>query len=218
MNIATVKGEPRQKGNRHALKNLRKRGMLPAVIYGRGQDPENVAVDQHDLVLAIKHGQQVVQLDVNGQPQQYLLKAVQYDHLYEHPIHVDLMRVDPNAPVRVRVRIEFHGDAKGIHAGGVFAHAMTEIDIECALSNIPEAIRVDVSDLGLNESLHVRDIAAPEGIKVLSPPEALVANVATKRGAAADEAETEAQAGEGEQPSTPEVIGRTAKDEDADQG
>lgn len=218
MEIATVKGEPRAKGNRHALKNLRKRGMLPAVIYGHDKAPENVAVDKHDLAQAIEHGQKVLQLEINGKPQQYLLKAVQYDHLYEHPIHIDLMRVDPNEHVRVNVPIEFRGDPKGVHAGGVFAHSLTKIEIECALTNIPKTIHVDVSDLELNASLHVRDLELPEGISAVSPPETLVAHIATKRGTSAEAEAAEAEAAQGEQPSSPEVIGRTAKEEDADQG
>lgn len=217
MQIATIKGESRGQSNRSALKNLRAAGKLPGVIYGHGKHPENIAIDKHDLELALLHGKHVINLEVAGTPTQYLLKDVQYDHLQQYPIHVDLMRVDPNERVQVRVPLEFRGIAKGTHEGGVFVHAMTDIEVECKLTDIPESIQVDVAHMQLNDSLHVRDIELPGDITAVSDAEALVAHVTAKRGVHADE-EAEAETGEEAAQSEPEVIGRTAKDDDADQG
>lgn len=209
MKVATVKGQTRAIANRHALKNLRKQGLLPAVIYGHGQDPEYVAIDQHDLVLALEHGQHVISLEVNGDSKQYLLKDVQYDHLVKNPLHVDLMRVDPNERVIVTVSLEFKGTPKGLQAGGTFVTPLTDLEIECRLLDIPESIRVNVENLEFNQTIYVRDLVLPEGVTAETEPNVAVATVSPKRG---EEEVAVAEAAEGAA-AQPEVIKRR-KEED----
>ena len=100
MEIAIIQGEARKPGGRHANRRLRKRGLVPAVIYGHEQTPETVALSRHDLLLALKHAQHVVKVAVGKQRTQYLIKDVQFDHLQQEPIHTDLMRVDLDERVR----------------------------------------------------------------------------------------------------------------------
>jgi large subunit ribosomal protein L25 len=217
MEIATIKGESRGKSNRQALKNLRNAGKLPGVIYGHGKAAESIALDKHDLELALSAGKYVINLEVDGAPTQYLLKDVQYDHLQRYPIHVDLIRVDPNEKVTVRVPLEFRGQPKGVRDGGVFMHALTDLEVECKLTDIPESIRIDVEHLDMNDAVYVRDLDLPEGVQSMVEENALVANVTAKRGTQAEEEAAEDAAAEAGALSEPEVIGRTAKEDDADQ-
>ena len=214
MQIATIQGETRKAGGRHANRRLRKQGLVPAIIYGHGQTPETIALSRHDLVLAIEHMSHVINVAVDKQDTQYLLKDVQYDHLQHEPIHADLMRVNPDERVNVNVGIEFRGEPHGIHEGGEFIQVLTDLDIECPLLNIPEVLRVEIDHLGVGQALHVGDLELPEGISTRHGPDDVVATVRAKRGGLGtveEEAEPEAEVTGTE----PEVIGRTAKEEES---
>ncbi len=211
MEIAVLQAETRQPGGRHANERLRRRGMLPAVIYGHNEPPVTVAVSRHDLELALQHSAHVVRLRIDGREEQYLLKDVQFDHLYHKPIHVDLMRVDPNERVEVHVAIDLKGEPHGIHEGGVLVQMMTEVLVECPLLKIPEKLPIRIDHLGVGDILHVRDLELPEGMKAVDEPEAIICMVQAKKTAAVVE---EAPA-EGDQAAAaePEVIGRGEQQE-----
>lgn len=213
MDIATIQGETRTLGGRHANDRLRRQGLVPAVIYGHGKDPEYVSLSRHDMELALAHLQHVVQLKVGGREQQYLIKDVQYDHLQKTPIHVDLMRVDPNERVRVKVAIDLRGTPAGTLKGGTLVQVLAEAEIECLLLKIPESIRARVDRLELNDMLHVREIEVPPDVKILHSPDDIVAVVHPPRTTVTPEAEAAAPA-EGAEP---EVISKGVKEEAEDE-
>jgi len=215
MQIAVIQGETRAAGGRHANRRLRKRGLVPAVIYGHEQAPETIALSRHDLLLALEHAQHVVKVTVGKQGTQYLLKDVQFDHLQHEPIHADLMRVDPDERVRVNVAIEFRGEPRGIHEGGELIHVLTDLDIECPLLNIPEVLRVKIDHLGVGQTLHAGQLELPQGVTTHHKPDDVVATVRAKRGGLEAVAEEEAEAEAEEAGAEPEVIGRAAKEEES---
>jgi large subunit ribosomal protein L25 len=215
MEVEVIQAETRQPGGRHANRRLRKRGLVPAVIYGHKQTPETIALSRHDLLLALDHGRHVVNVALGERETQYLLKDVQFDHLQHEPIHADLMRVDADERVRVNCAIEFKGEPHGIHEGGELLHILTDLDIECSLLKIPEVLKVRVDHLGVGQTLHVGDLELPPGVTTHHNAEDVVATVRAKRGgleAAAEEAEAEQPAEEAG--AEPEVIGRTAREEE----
>ncbi len=213
MDIATIQGEARTLGGRHANDRLRRQGLVPAVIYGHGKDPEYVSLSRHDIELALAHLQHVVQLKVGGREQQYLIKDVQYDHLQKTPIHVDLVRVDPNERVRVKVAIDLRGTPAGTLKGGTLVQVLAEAEVECLLLKIPDSIRARVDHLELNDMLHVREIELPPDIKILHGPDDIVAVVHPPRATVTPEAEAAAPA-EGAEP---EVISKGVKEEAEDE-
>jgi large subunit ribosomal protein L25 len=188
--------------------------MVPAIIYGHGQTPEPVAVSRHDLDLALEHMVHVVKLDIDGRAQQYFIKDVQYDHLQAAPIHVDLMRVDENERVKVKVEIELRGTPKGVKEGGTVLQPLADLEIECLLLKIPEAIRVDISPLEMNQTVHVRELTLPEGVVALHGPDEIVAVVRPPR---AEEPVAVAAPVEGA-PAEPEVIGKGPKEAEEEEG
>ena len=219
MQIATIRGESRKAGGRKANRRVRRAGLLPGVIYGHGEAPETVSLSLHDTLIALEHQPHVINLVTDGKKSQYLLKDVQYDHLQKTPIHVDLMRVDPNERVHVKVPVELKGTPKGAHEGGVLVHVLTAIDVDCPLVQIPESIIKNIAHLALSESLHVGDLEFPDNVKPLHKPEDIVAVVRAKRGVSLDEEEGEAAVATEEGGDEPQVIGRRAKDEsEADGG
>lgn len=216
MEIPSIRGEMRQPGGRHANERLRRRGLVPAVIYGHNEPPAAVALSRHDLVLALQHMKHVVRLNVGGQNTQYLVKDVQYDHLQKDPIHVDLMRAAQGERVHVKVALELKGEPIGIHEGGELVHLITDLEVECPLDEIPEVLYHNVKGLALGHVLHVKDLELPAHVKARHAPDDIVALVRPRRGVGV-EAE-EAIAAEAEGAAEPEVIGKGPKEEEGEGG
>lgn len=206
MQIASVTGETRKPGGRHANERLRRRGLIPGVVYGHGEQPETVAVSLHDLERALHHLQHVINLKVGAAETPFLIKEVQYDHLQRTPLHVDLMRVDLNERVKVKVALEFKGTPVGVREGGVLTTIIADLEVECLLAEIPETIRVNIDNIAIGGSLHVRELDLPAGVTAITPADATVVAVRHKK------TDAPVAAVEGEAAVEPEVIGRVAKE------
>lgn len=212
MEVATIKAQPRKTlGTRHS-RRLRSQGELPGVIYGHGEPPVSCSVSSHDLQVHLRHGVRVLTLDLEGKSKQYLIKAVQYDHLNKDPIHFDLARVDLDERVHVKVGIELHGTPKGLSEGGILDQLLDELEIECLALEIPGKFHLPVSQLGVGDSASVKDLELPEGVSTLVDPETKIALVRTL----AAEAEVEEEATEEAGSAEPERIGRVAETEEKD--
>jgi large subunit ribosomal protein L25 len=170
-----------------------------------------ITLERHDLKVALSHGARTLHVEMQGDTKQYLIKEVQYDHLDHEPIHVDLARVHIHERVEVEVGIELKGTPKGVNEGGMLEQFMTRIEVECLVTDIPSGINVLVTELGIGDSLYVKDLPLPSGVKALADPEDRVATV--REAAVVPEEEEEAAVGE-EEPAQPEVIGRARKEEE----
>src|SRR5437867_634046 len=171
MQVETVKAKPREPKGKRNVARLRKTGMIPGIVYGRGQSPEAIALDRHELEGLLAHGTHVANVEVDGRAQACLLKEVQYDHLGSTPMHVDFTRVDLNERVRVRVPLELRGHAKGVTEGGSISQQIIDVEVECLPLAIPDSIRVNIANVALNDILKVRDIEMPEGVTPMQDPE-----------------------------------------------
>jgi len=213
MEIITVKGERRDRTGKRPSRYLRDRGVLPAIIYGHGETPEAISLNEHEVEIALKHGARTLKVDLRGESKPYLIKEVQYDHLDHVPIHIDLARVDLNERVRVRVGIELRGVPKGVSEGGVLDQSLADIEIECVVTEIPETLHPIVSHLALGESLLVKDLQLPPGVVAITDGNDRVASVR----ALAAEVPVVAVAVEGEEATAePERIGRIRKEEEGE--
>ncbi|MGD2110586.1 MAG: 50S ribosomal protein L25 [Phycisphaerae bacterium] len=216
METLTLKAQPRTAVGTRAVRALRESGLLPAIIYGHGEAPEPVSLPGHDVVVALAHGARTVQLDIGGKKGRYLIKEVQYDHRAEEPIHLDLARVSLDERVTVRVAIELRGTPKGASDGGILEQQLTGIEVECIVTDIPETLHPLVTELGVGDSLLVKDLELPPGVVAQVDPEERVATVkAAEAVTEAIEPEEAEEKPEGEE--EPELIGRAKKDEDADE-
>ncbi len=197
-------------GTKHA-RRMRQQGLIPAIIYGHGGEAIPVAIDYHEVEKILQHHSRVLNLDIDSQAGQYLIKAVQYDHLGTTPVHLDLMRVDLDERVTLNVEVVLKGTAKGAHEGGLVLQPLNTIEVECVVTAIPEEIKHSIVDLGLNETVQVKDLHLPEGVTAITDPEETVAVCRIPTEAPAEEEEgAEEEAAEGGEP---EVIGR--KEEEA---
>ena len=170
----TLKAQPRtDSGSRAAIK-LRKQGLVPAIVYGHKQANAQVAVSAEELDRAIRvQHARVLELEVGGKKESVLIREVQWDYLGKQMIHVDFERKDLAELVRVAVPVELRNAPK-VTGGGVLDQPLHTLHVECPLGNIPEAIRIDITNLTLGNPIHVKELTLPEKVKVLESPEAVV--------------------------------------------
>jgi large subunit ribosomal protein L25 len=170
-----LKAEIRQGlGSKDASK-LRKKGQIPAIVYGHKKEPVSIVLDAKSFREGLQSGHRLIEVEINKKNETLLIKDVQYDYVGTDIIHVDLMRVDVTEMVRVTVPIALKGTAKGTAEGGMVETHTGNLEIECRVTQIPEQIVVSVKEMALGDSIHVKDIQLPEGVKLISSPDLLVA-------------------------------------------
>lgn len=163
-------------GSREAAR-LRKRGFIPAIVYGHKETPEAIAVSMEHLATAIRQRTHTLELQTGGKKQSVLIQDIQYNHLIKDVLHVDFLRVSATDRIHVTVPVELRGTAIGAKGGGVLIQPLHDLHIECLVSARPESIRVKIDELQLGQAIHVRELQVPEGVKVLHDPEAVVVQI-----------------------------------------
>ena len=202
-NAPILEAKSRERVGSRYSRRVREAGGLPAVVYGHKLDPVSIALNHKLAINLIEGGDRVFRVAIDeADPQLVLIKALQFDYLGTNVVHADFARVDMDEKVKSRVAIRFTGDAKGLAAAGaMMMHPNTEVEIECAIRDLPDTIDVDVSDMDVDETLAASDIKMPgDSIKLMSDPHAVVAQVRISKGAVSgDDAEgEEGVEGEGE--------------------
>lgn len=192
------------RGKREA-KRLRRSGSTPAVLYGHGEANVALSLASDAIAAAVRHGARVVELSgvVN---EKALIRELQWDTYGIDVLHVDFARVSEHERVQLEVKVELRGQAPGIKEGGIVELLVHELEIDCEALSIPEKIEVNVKDLHLNGQIHAADIKLPDGVKLLTDGELLVAQCVVPA------AEEDLEAGEATG-AEPEVIGRKADEE-----
>lgn len=204
---AALAGEPRTELGSLKTRKLRSRGFVPGNICGHGQPPTTFSVKADELEPIVRGGTKVVDLTVSGKTEKAMFLEVQWDTFGSHVQHIDLLRVDPNERIHVEVPIEIKGIAAGTLSGGVLEHPLHHLELECLAYLIPNSFIVKVQDLQVGQSLHVRELECPEGIKILNDPDEVVIHIV--KVANVEVAPVEGGAAQ------PEVIGKKEKEEAA---
>ena len=174
------------KGKNEA-RRLRAAGKIPAVLYGAQKagdkpSPEQVSVDPKPF-LRILHSSSglntLISLKVkDGTDSTVLVRQVQLDPVTHHPLHADFYRVNMDRKIKVTVPVVIRGDARGVKQdGGVLDFVHREIEVEVLPADIPNSIEVDVTDLGIGDSIHVRDLAANAAWEPISDPDMMIVHV-----------------------------------------
>ncbi|MCH1478337.1 MAG: 50S ribosomal protein L25/general stress protein Ctc [Arenicellales bacterium] len=155
-----------------ASRRQRRENLVPAVVYGAGKDNESVMLDHdqvmHSLEKEAFHSA-IIDLKTDKGSQQVILREVQMHPHRQLVMHVDFQRVRASEKLHMKVPLHFEGSdvAPGVKTdGGILSHPITELDITCLPRDLPEFIAVDVSELNLNESLHLSNIKMPEGVEL----------------------------------------------------
>ena len=235
---AILEAVKRDTKGKNEARRTRMAGKIPAVVYGAQKAgdkavPEQVSVDPKPF-MRILHSSSglntLITLKVQGGGEsRVLVREVQLDPVSHHPLHADFYRVNMDRKITVTVPIVIRGEARGVKAdGGVLEFVHREMEVSCLPAQIPNAIEVDVTDLGINDSVHVRDIAANAAWTPISDPDMMIVHVviikvveevkpeaaATAEGAAAAPAAGAAAPAAGATPAEPEVIKKGKKEEE----
>ncbi len=203
-----LKAQIREKTGSKSAELLRKKGRVPAVVYGHKEEPVAISLDGHNLIEGLRRASRVVDVQIDKKPQKMIIKDLQYDYLGKDIIHLDLMRVDVTETVRIEVPIELKGTAKGAQEGGIVESHTGHLEVECRVTDIPEIIVVSVKNMDIGDTLHAGEIELPEGVKLVSAPSMLVATCSLVAVAKTTE-ELEAAV-----PQAPEVIGEVKETEE----
>jgi large subunit ribosomal protein L25 len=157
-----------------AARKIRMEGFIPAVLYGREMGPISLTVNPIDLKKALSteaRENTLLELHVKGDAEEItkiaLLRDVQYDNLTSRPIHFDFQEILMKEFITVKVPVEIVGKSPGIQEGGILEEILREIEVECLPTSIPNVIEIDVSQLGIGDSIHIGDVTLPEGVTVL---------------------------------------------------
>ena len=157
----------RSQGTRPS-RRLRRTGLVPAVVYGLGAEPVAVSVDKADLRVALSTDAGInalIQLDIDGASQLSIIKDLQRHPVRRDVLHVDFLRIDPDAEVEVDVPLVLVGEAKQVtQASGMVDQVMHSVAVLAKPSDIPAEVTADVSDLEVGSSLRVSDIEFPDGV------------------------------------------------------
>jgi len=204
----TLHAKKREVSGSRACRRLRAEGLVPAILYGRKEEPEPLQISSEELEETLRHPSRILELHVGRKKESVLVKTVQYDAFGSEVVHVDFVRVAMDEQVTLEVPIVLKGTPKREHA--VLQQALDAVEIECLPGDIPESFVTPVGHLQVGEMVRVAQLEVPKGVRILTDPETVVATLtlAMKEEAVAAPAEAEVAAVE------PELIGREKKEEE----
>jgi large subunit ribosomal protein L25 len=163
-------------------RRLRRGGIIPGVLYGRGKAPHAICVDERDLRRALTgqgglHAILDVVLDGQKTTHPSILKDYQQNVLTGRLAHVDLQEVRLDQPIQAQVVVELVGESEGVKEGGVLSQVVREITVEALPLEVPERIELDVSSMAMGDTLRLADLPRQDGVTYLDDPEIVLATV-----------------------------------------
>lgn len=183
MNIQNLEITVNPRGSgKHESRQLRLKKRIPAVVYGPKLQNTTVELYQGDAVKFSKHGYENAIFTLKSSEKgidgvKALIKKVEVHPVSRLPLHLDFYALDMTKEIRVNVELRFEGKPAGAAEGGLLSVVTREVEVECLPTEIPEFFAVDVSGLGLNESLHVSDLKVSDRIKIVSSSDMTLATV-----------------------------------------
>lgn len=204
-----LEAQLREETGRGKVKDLRDKGFIPAVVYAQGKESLALKISHHEFIRLVHQHRiesKVINLkladDKKEKSKACLVKEIQYDPVHGDIVHVDFNEISLTKAIKVNVPVTAKGEPAGVkQEGGSLEHILWEIEIECLPTNIPKEIEVDVSQLKIGDSIHIKDLTFSPDVKVLNDPSAIVLSVAAPM-----KEEVVAAPVEGEVAQEPEVI------------
>lgn len=153
-----------------ASRRLRRSGKVPGIVYGSQKTPVNIEIDHNPILLALKvesFHSSILDLELDGKPEQVLLRDYQMHPFKPLVLHVDFQRVDAKQKLQTKVPLHFKNQEVSPAVklmGAMVSHVMNDVLISCLPKDLPEFIEVDLASLAVGQSVHVRDISFPAGV------------------------------------------------------
>lgn len=154
-----------------ASRRLRHANLVPAVIYGGGEDPVSLTLNHDKVSVALAHEafySHILSLKLGKKTEKVILKAIQRHPSRARVQHIDFLRIRADQKLKMNVPIHFIGeeDAPGAKAGGVFQHLMNDVEVSCLPKDLPEFIEVDVSNMEIDSSIHLSELKLPKNVEL----------------------------------------------------
>jgi large subunit ribosomal protein L25 len=207
MSQVVLTARNRQEKGSGAARKIRRAGRVPGVLYGRSGKALPIDLDALEFANGVKTISEstIVKVTVDGKSYDAFVKDTQRNILDGKILHVDFYEVESGVALRARVTINLKGNPAGVREGGILEFPLHEVEVECMPKDLPERIELDISDLGVNQSIHVRDLPLSKAIRVITNSDQVVvlvkyareeaaASTATEEAAPADAATKEAKA------------------------
>ena len=189
---ASLKAAPRARSGSGRLKQMRREGWLPSVIYGRGVEAHNLKVDAKTFTDLLAHSSSeniLINLDVEGEGTRLaFLQTIQHDPLSGAPLHLDFLAIDEKTPITAHIPTHLNGEPVGVKAGGILEQYVHALEITCLPNDLPDTLEIDVTALKEGESLHISDVEFPQGVRPTHAGEVVVAHIGKSGAAISEEA------------------------------
>jgi large subunit ribosomal protein L25 len=210
-----INAEKRELSTKGYLNTLRKNSKVPGVYYTQQEEPLNIAISEYDINrLVYTTETHVVTLKIEDKEVGIcVLKDVQFDPLTDKVIHFDFHGVTVGQEFELQVPVSLVGQAPGVREGGMLEQFLHKLDVACLPKYIPQQLEIDVSELNIGDSVHVKDLSF-ENIRILNPEEVIVVTVSKTRESMAD---GETEEGAEEEATEPEVIGKGSDDSEGEE-
>lgn len=178
MATVSLAATPRTERGTGVARKLRQTGKVPAVIYGHGRDPQSLAIDTREverLLGGISAASTVIELTFDGRTARTLIREIQRHPVKRNIIHLDFQELVAGEKVTVSVPLRFTGVADGVrNGGGILEETMHQVHLRLDPASIPDHIDVDVTNLTIGHSIHIRELSVPQGVTVLDDANATV--------------------------------------------
>jgi large subunit ribosomal protein L25 len=206
-----IVAEPRTEFGKGPARRVRRAGRVPAIVYGHGTDTRHVTLPGHELLMALKTPNVLIEVaGLSGRPQLTLPKAVQRDPIRGAIEHVDLIMVRRGEKVTVEVPVQVTGE---IEPGGLLDQQMVRLAVEAEATQIPQAIEVSVAGMDIGAAVHAGDLTLPQGVTLVAEADALVLHVLAAPTAEQIEAELGEIPAAEEVPAAPDAVPDAAEAE-----
>jgi large subunit ribosomal protein L25 len=211
--------EVRERTGKGGAREARRQGFVPGVLYGGDLNPVAISLKHNELIKAINSGKflaNMITIEHDGKKQTVFARDVQFDPVRDEPVHVDFQRVSAKDVITVEVNVHFINEEQsaGIKRGGVLNVVRHAIEVNCPAGKIPESIEVDISGLDIGDSVHISNVTLPDSVEpTITDRDFTIATMQGSRAVIEDEAEEDAEAGEGEEAEAEAAEGEEAEAE-----
>lgn len=228
MKEITLKALARDKSGKGVARKLRAAGKIPAVVYGKDEKPVSIEMEYNNFHLAMKEAageKLLINLNIDGtdSKKKAIIKEIQRDPVDGQLLHIDFLHISMTEKIKVTVPIVLEGIAEGVkNFGGVVSSAIRSVEVSCLPKDIPDKITLDITELKIHDSIHVKDIQI-ENVEIMEneertvvsviPPTVIKEEEVAVEGEEGEVAEGEAAPAEGEEGAEPEVISEKKAEE-----
>jgi len=201
MSFKKLKAIPRTRSGKGPARRLRANGLAPAILYGAGVESTKICISPRELIKALSGPHRVntvldIELEGHADPFSAIVRDHHYDPVTRELLHVDFLAVGINQLIDLEVPFEVEGRSVGEQLGGNLAKKRRSLPVQCKPSDIPAAIKLDVSKIGLNETFTAAELIMPEGVTLRLAGKTPLVTVVAKGAADADKAAEDAASAE----------------------